>query len=154
MAYYLFHTIYPILFVAVLARQLCLPVPANLFLLSAGQFHIPDDVSVVIYCRSRNSFASARVAAAMRKHGVQRVQVLAGGLEAWKALGPPKQIIRRPTNQTASESKSSPHGNPFPPKNTRVSSKPSKREHRERFSRPVISTACFWTQSRSQFSRL
>ena len=53
------------------------------------QFHIPDDVSVVIYCRSRNSIASARVAAAMRKHGVQRVQVLAGGLEAWKALGLP-----------------------------------------------------------------
>jgi membrane protein DedA with SNARE-associated domain/rhodanese-related sulfurtransferase len=53
------------------------------------RFHIPDDVSVVIYCRTRNSFASARVAAAMRKHGMERVQVLAGGLEAWKALGLP-----------------------------------------------------------------
>ena len=53
------------------------------------RFHIPNDVSVVIYCRSRNSFASARVAAAMRKHEMQRVQVLAGGLEAWKALGLP-----------------------------------------------------------------
>ena len=53
------------------------------------QFHVPDDVSVVIYCRSKNSFTSARVAAAMRKHGVQRVQVLAGGLEAWKALDLP-----------------------------------------------------------------
>jgi membrane protein DedA with SNARE-associated domain/rhodanese-related sulfurtransferase len=53
------------------------------------QFHIPDDVSMVIYCRSRNSIASARAAAAMRKHGVQKVQVLAGGLEAWKALGLP-----------------------------------------------------------------
>jgi membrane protein DedA with SNARE-associated domain/rhodanese-related sulfurtransferase len=50
-------------------------------------FHLPDDVSVVVYCRSKNSFASARVAAAMRKHGIHRVQVLAGGLEAWKALG-------------------------------------------------------------------
>ena len=36
MGYYLVHTTYPILFVAVLARQLCLPVPAILFLLSAG----------------------------------------------------------------------------------------------------------------------
>lgn len=51
--------------------------------------HLPDDVSVVIYCRSKNSFASARVAAAMRKHGVQRVHVLAGGLEAWKDRGLP-----------------------------------------------------------------
>lgn len=49
------------------------------------QVHIPGDVSVVIYCQSRNSFASARVAAAMRRHGIQRVQVLAGGLKAWKA---------------------------------------------------------------------
>jgi membrane protein DedA with SNARE-associated domain/rhodanese-related sulfurtransferase len=53
------------------------------------KFHIPDDVTVVIYCRSRNSIASARAAAAMRKHGVQRVQVLNGGLEAWRALDLP-----------------------------------------------------------------
>src|SRR5580692_1218671 len=36
MSYYLTHITYPILFIAVLARQLCLPVPALLFLLSAG----------------------------------------------------------------------------------------------------------------------
>src|SRR5271170_5315839 len=36
MTYYLVHTTYPILFVAVLARQLCLPVPALLFLLAGG----------------------------------------------------------------------------------------------------------------------
>ncbi len=36
MSYYLLHITYPILFLAVLARQLCLPVPAILFLLSAG----------------------------------------------------------------------------------------------------------------------
>ena len=36
MSYYLAHITYPILFVAVLARQLCLPVPALLFLLSGG----------------------------------------------------------------------------------------------------------------------
>jgi membrane protein DedA with SNARE-associated domain/rhodanese-related sulfurtransferase len=49
------------------------------------QFQIPNHVSIVLYCRCSNSFASARVAAAMRKHGIQRVHVLAGGLEAWKA---------------------------------------------------------------------
>ena len=36
MNYYLLHTTYPILFLAVLGRQLCLPVAAELFLLSAG----------------------------------------------------------------------------------------------------------------------
>jgi membrane protein DedA with SNARE-associated domain len=36
MNYYLIHTTYPILFVAVFARQLCIAVPAILFLLSAG----------------------------------------------------------------------------------------------------------------------
>jgi len=36
MSYYLTHITYPILFIAVLARQLCLPVPALLFLLSSG----------------------------------------------------------------------------------------------------------------------
>jgi membrane protein DedA with SNARE-associated domain len=35
-SYYLIHTTYPILFVAALARQLCLPIPAILFLLSGG----------------------------------------------------------------------------------------------------------------------
>jgi membrane protein DedA with SNARE-associated domain len=35
-SYYLVHTTYPILFIAVLARQLCLPIPAMLFLLSGG----------------------------------------------------------------------------------------------------------------------
>src|SRR6201996_8221287 len=35
-SYYLVHTTYPIVFVAVLARQLCLPIPGVLFLLSGG----------------------------------------------------------------------------------------------------------------------
>jgi hypothetical protein len=36
MNYYLAHITYPILFVAVLARELSLPVPALLFLLTGG----------------------------------------------------------------------------------------------------------------------
>jgi membrane protein DedA with SNARE-associated domain/rhodanese-related sulfurtransferase len=50
---------------------------------------IPSDVNLVLYCRSRNSFVSARVAVAMRKHGIHNIHVLAGGLEAWKRLGFP-----------------------------------------------------------------
>ncbi|QNI32135.1 VTT domain-containing protein [Alloacidobacterium dinghuense] len=48
---------------------------------------IPSDVNIVIYCRSKNSFVSARVAAAMRKHGIRGVHVLKGGLDAWTAQG-------------------------------------------------------------------
>jgi membrane protein DedA with SNARE-associated domain/rhodanese-related sulfurtransferase len=50
---------------------------------------VPDDVNLVVYSRCRNSFVSARVAVAMRKHGIHNVHVLAGGLEAWKSLGFP-----------------------------------------------------------------
>jgi rhodanese-related sulfurtransferase len=50
---------------------------------------MPQDVDLVLYCRSRNSFVSARVAAAMRKHGIRNVHILTGGLEAWKSRGLP-----------------------------------------------------------------
>jgi len=50
---------------------------------------MPPDLDLVLYCRSRNSFVSARVAAVMRKHGIQNVHILTGGLEAWKAQGLP-----------------------------------------------------------------
>jgi 3-mercaptopyruvate sulfurtransferase SseA len=49
---------------------------------------VPVDVNLV-YCRSMNCFVSARVAVALRKHGIHNIHVLAGGLEAWKALGFP-----------------------------------------------------------------
>jgi membrane protein DedA with SNARE-associated domain/rhodanese-related sulfurtransferase len=48
---------------------------------------IPEDVTLVVYCRSTNNFVSARVAAALRKRGVNRIRVLEGGLSAWKASG-------------------------------------------------------------------
>jgi len=44
---------------------------------------MPDGLDVVLYCRSKNSFVSARVAAVMRGHGIDSVYVLAGGLSAW-----------------------------------------------------------------------
>jgi len=50
---------------------------------------VPEGLDIVLYCSSKNSFVSARVAVAMRKHGVQRVHVLSGGLAAWKAHGLP-----------------------------------------------------------------
>jgi 3-mercaptopyruvate sulfurtransferase SseA len=50
---------------------------------------VPDGVDIVLYCSSKNSFVSARVAVAMRRHGIKRVHVLSGGLAAWKARGFP-----------------------------------------------------------------
>ncbi len=50
---------------------------------------MPDDVDVVLYCGSRNSFVSARAAVVMRKKGIERILVLRGGRAAWKALGYP-----------------------------------------------------------------
>jgi 3-mercaptopyruvate sulfurtransferase SseA len=46
---------------------------------------VPVDVNLV-YCRSMNCFVSARVAVALRKHGIHNIHVLAGGLEAWISL--------------------------------------------------------------------
>jgi rhodanese-related sulfurtransferase len=47
---------------------------------------MPDSLELVLYCGSKNSFVSARVAAAMRKQGIVRIRVLTGGLAAWRAL--------------------------------------------------------------------
>jgi membrane protein DedA with SNARE-associated domain/rhodanese-related sulfurtransferase len=49
----------------------------------------PKDLDIVLYCASKNRFVSARVAAVLRKQGHQRIRVLEGGLDAWKALGFP-----------------------------------------------------------------
>src|SRR5277367_1971015 len=59
------------------------------------RIYVPRDVNLVLYCRSRNSFVSARVAVAMRTHGIEHIHVLAGGLEAWKTLGFPLSVELR-----------------------------------------------------------
>ena len=58
-----------------------------------AMFVVPDNIDLVLYCSSKNSFVSARVAVAMRRHGVQRVLVLSGGLAAWNALGFPLSSV-------------------------------------------------------------
>jgi membrane protein DedA with SNARE-associated domain/rhodanese-related sulfurtransferase len=56
---------------------------------SKKRIDMPPDVELVLYCRSKNSFVSARAAAAMRRDGIHNIRVLSGGLEGWKALGFP-----------------------------------------------------------------
>lgn len=50
---------------------------------------IPEGVSVVLYSSSKNEFATARVAEALRKRGMSEVWVLEGGLAAWVEEGRP-----------------------------------------------------------------
>jgi membrane protein DedA with SNARE-associated domain/rhodanese-related sulfurtransferase len=50
---------------------------------------VPENVDLVLYCGSKNSFVSARVALRLREHGIRRIRILEGGLSAWKDLGFP-----------------------------------------------------------------
>jgi membrane protein DedA with SNARE-associated domain/rhodanese-related sulfurtransferase len=59
------------------------------------QITMPDNLDLVLYCGSKNSFVSARVAAAMRKHGIARIRILTGGLAAWRALQFPLSLEPR-----------------------------------------------------------
>ena len=49
----------------------------------------PSDLDVVLYCASPSHFRSARVALELKKHGVRNIEVLAGGLNAWRKEGLP-----------------------------------------------------------------
>jgi membrane protein DedA with SNARE-associated domain/rhodanese-related sulfurtransferase len=49
----------------------------------------PTDLDVVLYCASPNHFRSSRVALKLRRRGVRRIAVLAGGLNAWREQGLP-----------------------------------------------------------------
>ena len=56
-----------------------------------GARHVlfPSDMNVVLYCASTNHFRSSRVALELKKHGVRKIAVLAGGLKAWQKQGFP-----------------------------------------------------------------
>lgn len=47
----------------------------------------PADLDVVLYCASPNHFRSSRVALELKKRGVRNIEVLAGGLNAWRKQG-------------------------------------------------------------------
>ena len=49
----------------------------------------PSDLDVVLYCASPGHFRSCRVALNLKKHGIRKIEVLAGGLNAWREQGFP-----------------------------------------------------------------
>ncbi|WP_263380584.1 VTT domain-containing protein [Granulicella paludicola] len=53
---------------------------------------VPEGVDVVLYCSTKNEFASARVAESLGKMGFADVWVLEGGLQAWVQEGRPVSI--------------------------------------------------------------
>jgi membrane protein DedA with SNARE-associated domain/rhodanese-related sulfurtransferase len=53
------------------------------------QIAVPDDVKVILYCPSGSQTLSARVAAGLKRIGVDKVWVLEGGLKAWRENGLP-----------------------------------------------------------------
>jgi len=50
---------------------------------------IPPAAEAVLYCACPGEYASARVALALRRRGIQNVRPLAGGLKAWRDRGFP-----------------------------------------------------------------
>jgi membrane protein DedA with SNARE-associated domain/rhodanese-related sulfurtransferase len=53
---------------------------------------LPPGLDLVLYCRSKNSFASARVAAVLRRRGIDNISILEGGLAAWMSMGFPVSL--------------------------------------------------------------
>ncbi|MDE1163609.1 MAG: VTT domain-containing protein [Acidobacteriaceae bacterium] len=54
---------------------------------------VPGEISIVLYCSSRNDLASARVARVLEKRlHTTNVWVLEGGLDAWSELGLPTTL--------------------------------------------------------------
>lgn len=49
----------------------------------------PSDLDVVLYCASPDHFRSSRMALDLKKHGIRKIQVLAGGLNGWRKQGLP-----------------------------------------------------------------
>jgi membrane protein DedA with SNARE-associated domain/rhodanese-related sulfurtransferase len=56
---------------------------------AARRVVFPSDLNVILYCTSLNHIRSSRVALELKKHGVQKIEVLAGGLNAWREQGLP-----------------------------------------------------------------
>lgn len=55
----------------------------------AQRIQFPSDLSVVLYCASPDHFRSTRIALELKKHGVRHIELLAGGLNAWREQGLP-----------------------------------------------------------------
>ena len=61
-------------------------LPMTLEELAAGQYDLPRDRDVILYCACPRDAASVQGALLLRKVGFTRVWPLEGGIEAWRAI--------------------------------------------------------------------
>lgn len=54
---------------------------------------IPRDRDVILYCACPNEVTAARMALLLKRNGITRVRPLAGGVEAWRALDFPVEVL-------------------------------------------------------------
>lgn len=64
-------------------------IPGALFVAEPASLDVADRHEVVVYCDCPNEASAARVALLLKAKGYRHVRPLAGGLEAWAALGLP-----------------------------------------------------------------
>lgn len=55
---------------------------------------IPRDREIILYCTCPNEATSARVALLLRRHGIDRVRPLNGGLDSWRKLDFPVEPVQ------------------------------------------------------------
>src|SRR4051812_41109992 len=59
--------------------------------LEKGQYELPRDRDIVVYCSCPNEVSSARVALRLQRKGFTRVRPLLGGIDAWRQQNHPLQ---------------------------------------------------------------
>jgi rhodanese-related sulfurtransferase len=63
-----------------------------------SELDVTPGEEVIVYCDCPNDASAAVVARKLRDRGFKRVRPLAGGIEAWQALGRP---VHRATGEVA-----------------------------------------------------
>jgi membrane protein DedA with SNARE-associated domain/rhodanese-related sulfurtransferase len=59
------------------------------------QHEIPRDRDVILYCSCPNEITSAKVALLLHRRGITRVRPLLGGIDAWRKLNYPLEVLNR-----------------------------------------------------------
>jgi membrane protein DedA with SNARE-associated domain/rhodanese-related sulfurtransferase len=54
---------------------------------------IPRDQDVILFCACPNEATAARMALMLKRRGISRVRPLAGGVDAWRELGYPLELV-------------------------------------------------------------
>ena len=61
--------------------------------LEARHGDIPRDTDVILFCACPNEATAARLALILRRKGITRVRPLAGGIDDWRELGYPLELV-------------------------------------------------------------